>query len=93
MEPAIAPEMVAVIPRPEHTVRIVFADGEVRDVDITPLLDTPAFSRIMRDLERTLAEPGRRSLPRRTSGLEPDAEKVDPRHDAGLANRRVPRRG
>jgi hypothetical protein len=27
-----------------HTVRIVFADGEVRDVDITPLLDTPAFS-------------------------------------------------
>jgi hypothetical protein len=44
MEPAIAPEMVAVIPRPAHTVRIVFADGEVRDVDITPLLDTPAFS-------------------------------------------------
>jgi hypothetical protein len=44
MEPAVAPEMVAVIPRPEHTVRIVFADGEVRDVDITPLLDTPAFS-------------------------------------------------
>jgi Protein of unknown function (DUF2442) len=44
MDPSIAPEMVAVIPRPEHTVRIVFADGEVRDVDITPLLDTPAFS-------------------------------------------------
>lgn len=44
MEPAIAPEMVAVIPRPEHTLRIVFADGEVRDVDITPLLDIPAFS-------------------------------------------------
>jgi hypothetical protein len=44
MEPAIAPEMVAVIPRPEYTVRIVFADGEVRDVDISPLLDTPAFS-------------------------------------------------
>jgi hypothetical protein len=44
MEPAIAPEMVAAIVRPEHTVRIVFADGEVRDVDITPLLDTPAFS-------------------------------------------------
>jgi hypothetical protein len=43
MEPAIAPEMVAVIARPAHTVRIVFADGEVRDVDITPLLDTPAF--------------------------------------------------
>jgi hypothetical protein len=36
--------MVAVIVRPEYTVRIVFADGEVRDVDVTPLLDTPAFS-------------------------------------------------
>jgi hypothetical protein len=46
MEPSIAPEMVAVIARPEHTVRIVFADGEVRDVDITPLLDTPVFSRL-----------------------------------------------
>ncbi len=44
MEPAIAPEMVAVITRPENTVRVVFADGEVRDVDVTPLLDTPAFS-------------------------------------------------
>jgi hypothetical protein len=43
MEPSVAPEMVAVIARPRHTVRIVFADGEVRDVDITPLLDTPAF--------------------------------------------------
>ena len=46
MEPAIAPEMVAVIVRPAHTVRIVFADGEVRDVDVTPLLDTPAFSQL-----------------------------------------------
>jgi hypothetical protein len=36
--------MVAVVPLPAHTVRILFADGEVRDVDITPLLDTPAFS-------------------------------------------------
>jgi hypothetical protein len=44
MEPSIAPEMVAAIARPDHTVRIVFADGEVRDVDITPLLDTTAFS-------------------------------------------------
>ena len=44
MEPAVAPEMVAVIVRAAHTVRIVFADGEIRDVDVTPLLDTPAFS-------------------------------------------------
>ena len=46
MEPAIAPEMVAVIARPEHTVRIVFADGEVRDVDITPLLDSAGVLRV-----------------------------------------------
>ena len=44
MEPPIAPEMIAATPRPEHVVRVMFADGEVRDVDITPLLDTPAFS-------------------------------------------------
>jgi hypothetical protein len=36
--------MVVAIARPGHTVRIVFADGEVRDVDITPLLGTPAFA-------------------------------------------------
>lgn len=44
MEPSIAPEMIAATARPEHVVRVMFADGEVRDVDITPLLDTPAFS-------------------------------------------------
>jgi hypothetical protein len=44
MDPGVAPEMVVAIARPAHTVRIVFADGEVRDVDVTPLLDTPAFS-------------------------------------------------
>lgn len=44
MGPTVAPEMVAVIVRPAHAVRIVFADGEIRDVDVTPLLDTPAFS-------------------------------------------------
>lgn len=36
--------MVNAIVRPGYTVRVVFADGEVRDVDITPLLDTPAFA-------------------------------------------------
>lgn len=44
MDPSPAPAMVVAIARPRHTVRIVFADGEVRDVDITPLLDTPAFA-------------------------------------------------
>ena len=53
MEPAQAPELVAVIARPEHIVRIVFADGEVRDVDVTPLLGTPAFESLC---DRTLFE-------------------------------------
>ena len=46
MEPAIAPEMLAVIPRPEYTVRIVFADGEVRDVEVAacPFADQGGFS-------------------------------------------------
>jgi hypothetical protein len=41
--------MIAATPRPEHVVRVMFADGEVRDVDITPLLDTEAFAPL-RDL-------------------------------------------
>lgn len=61
MKPSIAPEMVAVIARPEHTVRIVFADGEVRDVDITPPLDTPAFSplrdRLCSSRSRSMSRP------------------------------------
>jgi Protein of unknown function (DUF2442) len=44
MEPGIAPEMIAATPRPEHVVRVMFADGEVRDVDVTPLLDTEVFA-------------------------------------------------
>lgn len=36
--------MIAATPRPAHVVRVMFADGEVRDVDITPLLDTEAFA-------------------------------------------------
>jgi hypothetical protein len=44
MEPGIAPEMIAATPRPGYVVRVMFADGEVRDVDITPLLATEAFA-------------------------------------------------
>lgn len=43
MKPGIAPHMIAATPRPEHVVRVMFADGEVRDVDVTPLLDTEVF--------------------------------------------------
>jgi hypothetical protein len=44
MESVVAPEIVAARPRPSYVVRVMFADGEVRDVDITPLLDTEAFA-------------------------------------------------
>ncbi len=44
MEPTIAPALIAATPRPGHVVRVMFADGEVRDVDITPLLDTEVFA-------------------------------------------------
>lgn len=43
MKPGMAPHMVAATPRPGHVVRVMFADGEVRDVDVTPLLDTEVF--------------------------------------------------
>ncbi len=36
--------MIAATPRPDHVVRVMFADGEVRDVNITPLLNTQAFA-------------------------------------------------
>jgi hypothetical protein len=43
MQPGIAPHMIAATPLPGHVVRVMFADGEVRDVDVTPLLDTEVF--------------------------------------------------
>jgi HEPN domain-containing protein len=42
--PANAPNMVAAVARPGYVVRVMFADGEIRDVDITPLLDTEVFA-------------------------------------------------
>jgi hypothetical protein len=36
--------MVAAVARPGYVVRVMFADGEIRDVDITPLLDTEVFA-------------------------------------------------
>ena len=40
----MAPDVVTVIPRAPYVVRVVFADGEVRDVDIEPLLDGHVFA-------------------------------------------------
>ena len=39
----MAPDVKAVVPLDPYVVRVVFADGEVRDVDIEPILDGPVF--------------------------------------------------
>jgi len=39
----MAPDVKAAIPLKPYVVRVVFADGEVRDVDIEPILDGPVF--------------------------------------------------
>jgi hypothetical protein len=41
-------DIVAALPLRPHVVRVVFADGQVRDADIEPLLDGPIF-RPLRD--------------------------------------------
>lgn len=40
----IAPAVKTAVPLDPYVVRVVFADGEVRDVDIEPLLDGPIFA-------------------------------------------------
>jgi hypothetical protein len=40
----IAPDIVAAIALDPYVVRVVFADGQVRDVDIEPLLEGPVFA-------------------------------------------------
>ncbi len=39
----MAPDVASVVALDPYVVRVVFADGEIRDVDIEPLLDGPVF--------------------------------------------------
>src|SRR5207244_12916194 len=39
----IAPRMAAAVPMDPYVVRVLFVDGEVRDVDVEPMLDGPVF--------------------------------------------------
>ncbi len=39
----MTPDVKAAIALEPYVVRVVFADGEVRDVDIEPILDGPVF--------------------------------------------------
>lgn len=40
----MAPVVVSVVPLEPYVVRVSFGDGEIRDVDIEPLLDGPVFA-------------------------------------------------
>jgi len=40
----MAPVIVSVVPLEPYVVRVSFGDGEIRDVDIQPLLDGPVFA-------------------------------------------------
>ena len=40
----IAPDIASVVALEPYVVRVVFRDGEIRDVDIEPLLDGPVFT-------------------------------------------------
>jgi len=40
----IAPDIAAVVALEPYVVRVVFVDGQVRDVDIEPLLDGEVFT-------------------------------------------------
>ena len=40
----MAPDVVSVVALAPYVVRVVFADGAIRDVDIEPLLDGPVFA-------------------------------------------------
>lgn len=44
MIPDPAPPIAAIAVRPGHVVRVFFTDGEVRDVELTPTLDTKLFA-------------------------------------------------
>ncbi|MGH8310702.1 MAG: DUF2442 domain-containing protein [Steroidobacteraceae bacterium] len=39
----MAPVVVSVVPLKPYVVRVTFGEGEIRDVDIEPLLDGPVF--------------------------------------------------
>lgn len=60
----MAPDIVNVIPRAPYTVRVIFADGEARDVDIDPLLDSEVFGplRDPHEFARVFVDPETRTV-------------------------------
>jgi hypothetical protein len=60
----MAPDIVTVIPRTPYVVRVVFADGEIRDVDIEPLLDGQVFAPLQdpEEFAKAFVDPETRTL-------------------------------
>ena len=50
MQIAFFPEVVQVVPFPDHTVSVYFSDGKIVSYDVKPLLDKGVF-RALRDME------------------------------------------
>ena len=50
MQMANFPEVVQVVPFPDHTVSVYFSDGKIVSYDVKPLLDKGVF-RALRDME------------------------------------------
>ena len=94
----MAPDIVAAIPRDPYVVRVVFADGEVRDVDIEPLLDGPVFEPLQDPVEfgKVSVDPETRTIAwPNGADLDPDVlydPRCDRRADGGLGSRCYVRR-
>lgn len=87
----IAPNVQDAVALDDFTVRVVFADGEVRDVDIEPLLELPVFAplRERSEFEAVFVDPETGTLAWPTGGdLDRDViyAAVDP---AGATRARV----
>ena len=50
MQMTYSPEVVQVVPFPDHTVSVYFSDGKIVSYDVKPLLDRGVF-RALRDME------------------------------------------
>jgi len=71
--PMIAPTVKTAVPLDPYVVRVVFADGEVRDADIEPLLDGPVFAALR---DPAIFVPVQTSIP--TSSTERPSPPPDP---------------
>lgn len=69
-----APDVVTIVAQEPYLVRVVFADGEVRDVDIAPLLDVEVFALLRERTESNACAWTSRQAPSpgRAADLDPD---------------------